>query len=93
MKLLPVSREGHSAHTCHWSVPTLLMPKPYWLSAWKSPWCCWNSEEALILTTTDGCPRCPLWEARRVSHDHPDAIPPVGSVPLPTEPQEFDPRL
>ena len=88
MKLLPVvgRTEGpaaHSCHSCHWSVPTLLMPRPFWLSAWDSPWSCWNGREILVLTSTEGCPQCPLWEPRRVAHGHKDAIPPEGGVSLP----------
>ncbi len=84
MKLLRMSPDAsHAAHSCHWSVPTLFMLHPYWLSAWDAPWCCWNSRELLVLTSTDGCPRCPLWQPRDVAHGEEGALPPKGAVPFP----------
>ena len=80
MELLSVPEQ--STHSCHWSVPTLLMPWPYWLSAWDDPWSCWNGGDIWLLTSTDRCRSCPLWQPRRVDHGHPDAVPPAGAIPL-----------
>ena len=81
MKILPMRQVPQS---CHWSVPTLFMPPPYWLSAWDSPWCCWNAGDIWILATTETCLSCPLWKPREVDYGQPEAIPPRGSVPLPS---------
>ena len=79
MKLLPMS---HTPQSCHWSVPTLFMPRPYWLSAWDSPWTCWNDGAIWELTSTDRCLECPLWKPRDVGHGEADAVPPKGAVAL-----------
>jgi hypothetical protein len=62
VKHLPIR---HVPQSCHWSVPTLLMPRPYWLAAGDSPWCCWNQEQIVVLTSTEVCETCPLWKRRR----------------------------
>jgi len=55
MNVLPMSSDAvHAAHSCHWSIPTLMMPPSNWMSASDGPWCCWNPREVLILTTTAG---------------------------------------
>ena len=80
MKLLPMR---HTPQSCHWSVPTLFMPHPYWLSAWDSSWHCWNDRAIWILDSTDVCVTCPLWRPREVGHGQAaDAVPPKGAVPL-----------
>jgi hypothetical protein len=77
---------GHATHNCHWSVPTLFLPAPYWLFAWDSPWSCWNSREIVVLSSTEGCAFCPLWSARRDVHSLLGPVRPEGAVPLPPEP-------
>ena len=72
----------HAAHSCHWSVPTLLMPWPYWTSALDSPWSCWNYRAVAVLRSTEGCQHCPMWRPRQVVHGEEGAIPPVGAVPM-----------
>jgi hypothetical protein len=71
---------AHHVQDCHWSVPTLLMPRPYWLAAWDDPWSCWNDRDVKVLQTTDACQNCPLFRERTVAH-HVDG-PPRGAVPL-----------
>ena len=79
MKLLPMYQTPQS---CHWSVPTLFMPRPYWLFAWDSPWSCWNDRAIWVLASTETCVKCPLWKPRGVGHGQADAVPPKGAVPL-----------
>ena len=80
MKLLPMR---HAPQSCHWSVPTLFIPPPYWLSAWDSPWCCWNTRAIWILESTETCVQCPLWKSRDTGHGQAaDAVPPQGAVPF-----------
>ena len=74
--------QGQSAHSCHWSVPTLFMPGPYWLFAWNTPWCCWNDHEILALRSTDGCVDCRLWKARASSPSQTTSVQPEGAIPL-----------
>jgi len=74
---------GHEAHTCHWSVPTMLMPWPYWMSAADRPWSCWNPHAIMILSSTEGCRKCPMWTPRRQLHGQPGTIPPEGGIRLP----------
>ena len=85
MKLVQGSVPEHSAHTCHWSVPTLLMPRPFWLQASDSPWCCWNRHGIVVLSSTEGCGRCPMWEARREGDGRSATLRPDGAVPLSDE--------
>jgi hypothetical protein len=70
---------------CHWSVPTLLMPRPYWLSAWDAPWSCWNEREMKVLATTDACQNCPGWRERVMEPASGRDVPPAGAVPAETE--------
>ena len=79
MKLLPMR---HTPQSCHWSVPTLLMPRPYWLLAWDTPWTCWNDRAIWVLESTDTCANCPLWKPREMAYRQADAIPPHGAVPF-----------
>ena len=79
MKLLPIL---HTPQSCHWSVPTLLMPKPYWLSADDAPWCCWNDRQILVLDFTDFCRTCPIWKPREGEAGRVDAVPPLGAIPF-----------
>jgi hypothetical protein len=71
--------------TCHWSVPTILMPRPFWLSAGESPWCCWNERDVRVLTSTTECESCPMWKPREVEHAHEGAIPPKGAMTAPVD--------
>jgi hypothetical protein len=71
---------AHHVQDCHWSVPTLLMPRPYWLSAWDDPWSCWNDRDVKVLPSTDGCQNCPMFRER--AHDARPARPPEGAVRL-----------
>ena len=71
---------AHHVQDCHWSVPTLLMPRPYWLSAWDDPWSCWNDRDIKVLQSTDGCQNCPLFRERAVPHHFGE--PPKGAVRL-----------
>lgn len=83
MTVLPMRSEpSHTTHACHWSVPTLFMPSPYWLFAWETPWCCWNEHEIVVLSTTDGCAECPLWKPRDGPQDLKGALRPEGAVAL-----------
>ena len=72
---------AHHVHNCHWSVPTLLMPRPYWYAAGESMWSCWNDRDVRVLSSTTDCEACPLWKPREVEHAHEGAIPPTGAVP------------
>jgi len=65
---------------CHWSVPTLLMPRPYWFSAWEAPWSCWNEHQIAVLATTETCQHCPLWRQRHVKDGVGRSIPPEGAM-------------
>jgi hypothetical protein len=73
---------AHHVQDCHWSVPTLLMPRPYWLSAWDEPWSCWNDRDIKVLPSTEGCQNCPLFRERAIPHRADGAIPPKGAMPL-----------
>ena len=75
----------HAPQSCHWSVPTLLMPKPYWLSASDCPWCCWNDQEIRVLDSTEFCRTCPVWEPRRARLQKTGPVAPEGSVPGPQD--------
>ncbi|HTR78503.1 MAG TPA: hypothetical protein VMH39_10345 [Gemmatimonadaceae bacterium] len=72
----------HHVQDCHWSVPTLMMPRPYWLSAWDAPWSCWNERNATVLESTGACERCPFWRARQAGESAGREIPPAGAIPL-----------
>jgi len=74
---------GQSAHNCHWSVPTLFMPAPYWVFAWSTPWCCWNDHEIIALRSTEGCVDCRLWRARQGPPGAEAGVRPDGAVPPP----------
>jgi hypothetical protein len=81
VKVLPVR---HTPWSCHWSVPTLLMPRPYWLSASDAPWSCWNDRQIVVLSSTDICGTCPLWR-RREGHQGRgtvEAVPREGAMPF-----------
>lgn len=65
---------------CHWAVPTLLMPRPYWFSAWDDPWSCWNDQDVKVLESTDGCRNCPLWRQRITREGVGRTLPPEGAV-------------
>ena len=88
VKPLPVY---HTPQSCHWSVLTILMPWPYWLSASDSPWCCWNDHDIWLLSTTETCRSCPLWKPRQASFGGVDALPPSGASPYHEQPGE-EPR-
>ena len=79
MKVLPIRQAPQS---CNWSVPTLLMPRPYWFSASDSPWCCWNDRQILVLTSTEICLTCPLWKPRQADAGHIEAVPRQGAMPF-----------
>lgn len=79
MKLLPMR---HVPQSCHWSVPTLLMPRPYWLSAADDPWCCWNDRQIVVLSSTEICGTCPLWKPRNMDAGNIEAVPPQGAMPF-----------
>jgi hypothetical protein len=63
---------------CFWSVPTLLMPRPYWLEAADAPWSCWTEGHVTVLTSTDPCANCPKWRQRTSIRI---AVPPEGAEP------------
>jgi hypothetical protein len=69
-------------HECHWSVPTLLMPPPYWYAAWDDAWSCWNDRDIRILHSTEVCQRCPLFRKREAGREKTQAIPPRGAIRL-----------
>ncbi len=77
MKIVPVRQTPQS---CHWSVPTLLMPRPYWLSATDAPWCCWNAREIVVLSSTDTCLTCPIWKAKGPETAKSSDVSPEGAV-------------
>ena len=79
MQLLPMR---HVPQTCHWSVPTLFMPAPYWLAAWDAPWCCWADRQLLVLGSTAICETCPLWRPREIEAGKVEAVPPRGAMPF-----------
>ena len=70
----------HHVQNCHWSVPTLMMPRPYWYSAWDAPWSCWNDHEMKVLESTEGCANCPFWRARHNEHGAGRELPPAGAM-------------
>ncbi len=76
---------AHHVQDCHWAVPTLLMPRPYWYSAWEDPWSCWNDSEIRILQSTDGCRNCPMWRPRTVQDSDSRDLPPEGALRLTPE--------
>jgi len=80
VKLVP---KRHTPQSCHWSVPTLFMPQPYWLSAYDVPWCCWNHREIVLLHSTDVCAACQLWKPRNPVVEQAATVQPVGATPLP----------
>ena len=73
---------AHHVQDCHWSVPTLLMPRPYWFSAWDSPWSCWNDHDVKVLPSTDRCQNCPMFRERALSAEHYDDVQPKGAIGL-----------
>jgi hypothetical protein len=73
---------AHHVQDCHWSVPTLLMPRPYWFSAWDDPWSCWNDRDIKVLPSTEGCANCPLFRERALPACAADAVPPKGAILL-----------
>ena len=79
VKLLPMLQTPQS---CHWSVPTLLMPRPYWLSADDSPWCCWNDQQIVVLESTEICRACSMWKAREADAFTVGTIPAPGAMPF-----------
>ena len=83
MKILPIR---HTPPSCHWSVPTLLMPRPYWHSASDSPWSCWNDRQIVVLSSTDICRTCPLWKRREGPRGRGsvEPVPREGAMPFPT---------
>ena len=72
----------HTPQSCHWSVPTLLMPRPYWLSASDCPWCCWNDRQLLVLSTTEICRTCPMWKPRDADAGKLEPVPRPGAMPF-----------
>lgn len=79
---MELRRTRQEPQTCRWSVPTLLMPRPYWLSAEKALWCCWNDRQIVVLTSTDVCHTCPMWKSRGKAAERIDAIPAQGAMPF-----------
>ncbi len=75
----------HHVQDCHWSVPTLLMPRPYWLSASDNLWSCWNSRDIRVLHSTDRCHTCPMWRQRAADDHAGHSLPPDGAVPCAEE--------
>jgi hypothetical protein len=76
---------AHHVQDCHWSVPTLLMPRPYWYSAWEAPWSCWNNHDIRVLDSTDVCENCPMWRPRAAHAGIGREVPPEGAVPYRAE--------
>jgi hypothetical protein len=72
----------HVPHTCHWSVPTLFMPRPYWLSATDADWCCWNDRQIVVLESSETCKSCPQWTARQFDVGLAAMSPRPGAMPL-----------
>ena len=68
--------------SCHWSVPTLFMPRPYWLLAADAPWCCWNDRQIIPLDSTEICLTCPMWKAREGQAGKADPVPRPGAMPF-----------
>ena len=63
---------------CLWSVPTLLMPRPYWLEAADAPWSCWTEGHVTVLQSTEVCSMCPKWRQRTEARV---CVPPEGAEP------------
>ena len=76
---------AHHVYKCHWSVPTLLMPRPFWYDAGDSMWSCWNDREIRILSSTTECETCPLWKPREPEQAHDASIRPSGAVACPAD--------
>ena len=62
--LSAVFGDRHSAATCRWATPTLMLYAPLWFEAENSPWSCLRDAAPRTLITTDGCQMCPRWETR-----------------------------
>ncbi|MFN8062505.1 MAG: hypothetical protein U0Q12_25360 [Vicinamibacterales bacterium] len=80
-----LSSERHNPRTCHWSIPTLFMPSPYWTSAWDRPWTCWNALEVRVLESGATCRDCPLWKARLPNERAGGWTQPEGSLAMPDD--------
>jgi hypothetical protein len=79
VKLLPMR---HTPQSCQWSVPTLLMPRPYWLSASDAPWSCWNDRQIVVLSSTDICLTCPMWKPHEEDNGRIQTFPRQGAMPF-----------
>lgn len=79
MKLVPMH---HTPQSCHWSVQTLLMPRPYWLSANDASWCCWNDRQIVVLDSTDVCRACQVWKPCDSDSGRLEPIPRQGAMPF-----------
>jgi hypothetical protein len=66
---------------CHWGMPTLLTPRPYWYSAWDDPWSCWNDRDLRILHSTEVCRQCPFFREREAGETA-ETVPPRGAIRL-----------
>ena len=73
---------NHQVCNCMWAVPTLLMPRPYWLEAADAPWSCWTEGHVTVLQSTDICSNCAKWRQRT---DVRVAVPPDGAEPVCTD--------
>jgi hypothetical protein len=58
------------------------MPRPYWLSAERALWCCWNDQQIVVLNSTDVCRDCPMWRRRQAFAERIEAIPAEGAMPF-----------
>jgi hypothetical protein len=61
-RLSAVFGDRHSAATCRWATPTLMLPAPLWFDAEHSPWSCVRDSDPRTLINTDACEMCPRWE-------------------------------
>jgi hypothetical protein len=52
----------HHVNLCRWSVPTLYLPYPLWLSTEEATWSCVRDGKPVPLHFTDACSQCTRFE-------------------------------
>jgi hypothetical protein len=64
---------AHHASNCRWAIPTVFLPRPYWLLAETSPWTCVRHTPPLALVTTERCADCERWQLMSMHEATPDS--------------------